>query len=1239
MFLQKISLNGFKSFAARVEIEFDPGITAVVGPNGCGKSNISDAVRWVLGEQNPRKLRGSRMGDLIFNGTVTRSPLGLAQATLVFDNSDGFLPVPYSEVSVTRKLFRDGESEYLLNATPCRLKDITDLFMDSGIGTNAYSMMEQGRVDMIVNARPQERREIIEEAAGVSRYLRRQAEALRKLERTENDLVVVNNVISELERQKRSLERQAKQAERAQRYRRELKSAEAVSERRRGRKLQKDTSEVEAQLNTLRERVSKCHDELLAIRTRKSELVRAAQDVEGHTRGCRDEYLQLNNTLEQTGKQIESLRGRIAEHRQLAERFRTEAQNDRERSEQEQNRVELADRQIDEISTELARFEEEVTWAERDAEAVDAGWKRTVAEGELKRKGLTEVQRSLAEHRERSREWERDLRFYQSRLEKLSAQREQTVSDIETHRLRSEELKTTAAEIEQAVSDLTARLEQLDADLHKMQEERDTCAKERHETEAAWQQKNSRLESLIRLQNSLEGFAAGVRFLLRGREGPSEGLLYTVAEKISVEKGFERAIETALAEALEGIVAEDVETIRHAIDRLHSGKKGRVAFLPKDRQRESREEVPEPLRHLRHAPSLVQSDETLHGLVCRLLGRSIVVDTLEEGLQYRDQLPPGWRIVTVSGESLDDRGVIVGGTTGEKSLLSRTNEIDQLERETQELSAHREELENRYTEIRETLAATRQNRDDVRERKMAAEGKLRHAREDLQRTDEQISRAETELTAIEEERAQIDDAVQQGTISEEYRKRVVAELNEKETLCTTEIAEWEGRMEVSEEHRTKVRQEVSDLNMRIFELQKDRERWTEQRDTLKRHLQEMARSIREKEELVGQQQEREQEVRKEIETLERNLGSLKSQRDELWQKIQEGDSQGAAIRAQIDEVEKEEQATTEIVQGIDEQRGEYEQQRVRLSVEIEYWDRRMREMFDGEIPEDLTDEDERSDEEIEELVATLRRRLDRLGTVNELAIEEYEEVRQRHEFLIDQRDDLEKAKSSLLQTTRELHNTAVKKFTDTLEQVRENFNTMFRKIFGGGRAEIRLLEGDPIEAGIEIEVQPPGKKLQSISLLSGGEKSLVGVALMFAIYNIKPSPFCVLDEIDAALDDANVSRFTSMLEMFTNRSQFIIITHNKHTMEIADTIYGVTMEEEGVSSIISMRLNGKEEQPREIEETTRETGQDELTPEREQHKSILEPDVFDTRLPDEPVVAEETTDSETGEETIARESS
>ena len=432
MFLRKISLNGFKSFADKVEIDFDPGVTAVVGPNGCGKSNISDAVRWVLGEQNPRKLRGSRMGDLIFNGTVTRSPLGLAQVTLTFDNSDGFLSVPYSEVSVTRKLFRDGESEYALNGTSCRLKDLTDLFMDSGIGTNAYSLMEQGRVDMIVNARPKERREIIEEAAGVSRYLHRQAEALRKLDRTENDLVVVNNVISELERQKRSLERQAKQAERAQRYRLELKGAETVAERRRGRQLQVDTSEVEEQLKNLREKVSKCNDELLAIRTRKSELVRAAQDVEGNTRECRDEYLKLSNTLEQTEKQIENLRARIAEHRQLAERFRTEAQNDRERSEQEQERVELADRQIETASKELDRLEIEVTWVEREANTADAEWKRTSAEGELKRSWLSEVQRSLAEHRERSREWQRDLAFYQTRLEKLSAQREQAVSDIET---------------------------------------------------------------------------------------------------------------------------------------------------------------------------------------------------------------------------------------------------------------------------------------------------------------------------------------------------------------------------------------------------------------------------------------------------------------------------------------------------------------------------------------------------------------------------------------------------------------------------------------------------------------------------------------------------------------------------------------------------------------------------------------------------------------------------------------
>lgn len=1217
MYLRRLTVSGFKSFTDKVEIEFDPGVTLVVGPNGCGKSNIADAVRWVLGEQNPRKLRGTRMGDLIFNGTITRPSLGMAQATLVFDNCDRFLPVSYSEVAITRKLFRDGESQYLLNGTLCRLKDITDLFLDSGIGTDAYSLIEQGRVDLIINARPHERREIIEEAAGVSRYLHRQAEALRKLDRTENDLVVVNNVISELERQKRSLERQAKQAERAQRYRRELKIADAIVERRRGRKLLADVAEVESQLKALRKRVAKCEGDLEAVRSGKAELMHVAKDLEGHTRQCRDSHVQLNNNYEQTEKQIEVLRARIVEHRQLAERFRAEAQANRDRSAEEKERVLAADRRLAAISSELATLEEEFVQVEQEAVVADERCQRIAAEEEERRTRSGEVQRHLAEQRDRSREWARDYQFYGSRLEKLSAQREQALADIEAQRSRSEELEAAASEVRKAVSDLVSRLDRLNADLETTQKERDVCARELHETEAAWQQKNSRLESLVRLQSTLEGFAPGVRFLLREQEEPLPGLLHTLAEKLSVEKGFEQAIENALAQELDGIVAEDVDAVPQAVDRLRQEQRGRVAFFTKGVRGESGNDVPEPLSHLRHAPSVIHADDETRELVSRLIGRTFVVKDLEEGLRYWDQLPNGWRIVTQEGDVLDGRGVIIGGTTGETSLLSRAAEIERLRQETPVLATRREELAARVSALRETAGWIERDRDDIREQRMAAEAELRHVEEDLQRLAEQMNRAQTELTAMEEEQAQIDEAIRNGRIEEKERKQILERLAGKESLLNEEIAAWETQITTAEQAKGEIQERLADLRMRVLEQQKDHERWAEQRVTMSRHLQELADDIKEREEFVQQQERREEEIVVEIATLQERLANLRTERDELWSRIQDSDTRASAIRSQIEALESEEQTVLRSIQGLDEERNGLEQQRVRITVEKEYWERRIREMFDGEIPEDLRDQDTRSDEEIEELVATLRRRLDRLGVINELAIEEYEEICERHEFLINQRDDLEKAKAALLETTRSLHSTAVDKFMTTLAQVQENFRGMFRKMFGGGRAEIRLLEGDPIEAGIEIEVQPPGKKLQSISLLSGGEKSLVAIALLFAIYQIKPSPFCLLDEIDAALDDSNISRFTSLLETFTDRCQFILITHNKHTMGIADTIYGVTMEEEGISSIISMKFEDKKAEERKTDED-----------QKEQERSILEPDVLDSRVPHEPDASEPASDGE-----------
>ncbi|MFH1740275.1 MAG: chromosome segregation protein SMC, partial [bacterium] len=1061
MYLRKLTVSGFKSFADKIDIEFDSGVTVVVGPNGCGKSNISDAVRWVLGEQNPRKLRGSRMGDLIFNGTASRSPLGLAQVTLVFDNTDAFLPISYSEVAITRKLFRDGESEYLLNGTPCRLKDITDLFMDSGIGTHAYSLIEQGRVDQIINSRPQDRREIIEEAAGVSRYLHRQAEALRKLERTENDLVVVSNIINELERQKRSLKRQANQAERVQRYRRELKITQSIAERRRGRKILTDLSEIGDRIQEIVDHIAKAQSNLQTVRVRKAELVRAAQDLDSRTRECRDSYLQLNNRLEQIEKQIEGLRSRINEHRQLAERFRAEAEADRDRTTQEEERVSLADQRFTQISSELVTMEEEVTWLEREATLAAEQCRRTVAEGEEHKLRLNEVQRGLVEQRNQSREWERDHEFYISRLEKLSVQCQQVLADIETHHARKEEIEARSGELSMAISDLSECLDRINSELQVTQEERDARAKERNEVETAWQQKNSRLESLIRLQSNLEGFTSGVRFLLREVEKPADGLLHTVAEKISVEKGFERAIENALAEALEAIITVDMDSARLAIERLREEQKGRVAFMPNGRQVLDYQEIPETLCSLRHAPSLVQADEETLELIYRLIGKTLVVENLEEGLRYWDELPEGWRIVTQSGDVLDSRGMLVGGATSETSLLSRTAEIEELRTETTDLAKRRDDLASRVADLRESVGQIRRNRDEISERKLAAEANLRHAQEDLDRTAEQIVRAQSSLTAIEEEQTQIDEAIQEGIDAEQERQKILRELKEQAEHFTEEMDLWDRKLTAAEEARHTVQERLAELRMKILEQQKDRERWSDQRETISRHLQEMARSIQEKEEFISQQQLREKDALAEISGLEERLTALRAERDQLWTRIQDSDAHTGSIRTQIEAVEQEEKTVLESIQRLDEERNGLEQRRVRNTVEREYWERRIREMFDGDIPEDLSDEDTRADEEIEEIEATLRRRLERLGVVNELAIEEYEEVRERHEFLTNQRDDLEKAKSVLLQTTRELHGTAVEKFLATLAEVQEHFHNTFRKMFGGGRAELRLLEGDP----------------------------------------------------------------------------------------------------------------------------------------------------------------------------------
>ncbi len=1173
MLLKKLTISGFKSFANKVEIKFERGVTGIIGPNGCGKSNLSDAIRWVIGEHNPRRLRGGVMQDMIFNGSANRPASGFAEVSLLFDNENGTLPISYREVLISRRLHRSGESEYLINRTKCRMKDVTDLFLDSGIGTNAYSMMEQGRVDMIVNAKPINRREILEEAAGVARFLNRKTEALRKLERTDTDLTRIVDILSELQRQKRSLERQAKQAELAKKYRRNLREVDYILHARRGKELHEKLEKNNSRLNGLQAQIDTYQGQLQEIRERKNALNAKIQEQESINRTKRDSYSTTTARLEQMEQHLNSLNERSAEYAQLQTRLLEECEADLKRTEEEQQRILEAEKQVKQLTEEIEALKKTIEQHNESLTQVVEQATLIENEGQEKQRTFLDIEHQITERKNQQRLWEREKEHYISRLEQVKSEQEYISKDITAHNEKLNTLTQELSEVDASVLELQSQLENARSRLSTLTEAESTAKTGLNACERRWQQTRSRWESLCELQEKLEGFDEGVRYLLREEGELSTELIGTFAEIIQVEPGYERAIEAALSRKLQAILTRNDETALKAITKLREEKKGWLSFLPVSAPfGDELSKIPETLRNRKTLSDYVQCDETYRPYVRRLLDHVFLVTNLEEALQLRDSLPHGVKIVTPSGEILENDGSISGGYSSTSQILNRATEISRLEEIAGTLEKERSRLEEHVQNIRKEISILASERDTIRQTLLEKQNRQSALRDELERTQKQLHRLTQTDQAYKTEQETLINAIEAGSREEEHRTEQIEEYQRKKDQLESELEEYQSTIQEIREKRKEIEDFLSENRMFLLEKSKDRERWSADIETLARHLKELKQDIEEKRHLAQQQEERRFEAQQAIENAKNTIVQLKEDRNSLWKELQESEEIHHGLRAEIQKVEEEENQNQERYESIRQEKDNVDQERMKTQVEEEYWRRQLDETFSKLENRLELERDERSDDELNEKSAFYRRRLEQLGLVNELAIEEYEEVRQRCDFLEEQKNDLEKSKADLIATTKDLHSTTVDLFLKTFEQVKENFNHMFRRMFNGGRAELILLEGDPMEAGIDIEVQPPGKKLQSISLLSGGEKALVAIALLFAVYEIKPSPFCLLDEIDAPLDDNNVGRFTKILHGFLEHSQFLIITHNKKTMEMCDALYGVTMAVEGISSIYSMQF-------------------------------------------------------------------
>jgi len=1222
MYLKNLTVLGFKSFADKTSLNFQPGMTAIVGPNGCGKSNVSDAIRWVLGEQSAKALRGGEMADVIFNGTDTRKPLGLAEASLTFGDVDedtlraSGVPLEFNEVTITRRVFRDGGSEYFLNKTGCRLRDIQQLFAGTGMGKASYSVMAQGNITQILSSKPDDRRLVFEEAAGITKFKQQKREALRKLENTEQNLLRVEDLIKEVKRQIGSLQRQAGKARRYKAIAAELQHLETQLARHQFDVLQEEIQQrdetlarTKLDLEVGQETVLRLEDEVLQLRGQLSELEQGISQQQ--QRG-----LELKAESERHAGKIEFNEQRLQELTEQNERALHDiTQADERRS--------IAEQELASVQTRLAESQEKVQAFRASLTEKQQALSAVERELSQKQEALRVAQSQafgLAQQLSRARNEINQLDLQKQgnvvRLEKLHAEKASLTEEQARLEARLGEFRAQVENEKLQVASSRGTLEERQARLRELQQEINAAVQALDSLLRQQAEKRSRLNVLEQLDTQHEGFSAGTLAALK----QSQNVLGSLADKIRVPAEYVTAVEAALGHNLQLVLTEQPEAATQILADLSANKKGRASIAALALQGGAgRPPAPgeaEPggpagsLSGGTAALTVVEAEEAVRPLLEALLGGTVIVPDLAAATAAFRETGGRFDFVTLTGELLTHAGIFTGGSAGGSgkapaSILGRKNQIAELQAELASLAGQ--------------VGEAGRKKGELQAEQTALQASLEQARTELRQVEVAIASREGEFRALENSKRTLAQKLETvgyeiGSLTAheaeglEKRSRLAAQLAEleaQEQSATTLVAEHTGRLEGLRQQRDTANNAVSEARVALATEEQLLASHGRQRPPLEARIRELVALV--------------ERLRGEMSSFGDRRGNftagIEQSRREIERLAQERESLAAMIAQLLDDKRFQEGEIQAREEQLRERRGQLTAlQNRRGTLEVELAQKNMsvqnlRERIQSKYQLSLDDirgegikitfADEGpakvetvSTEELAsaglatdwDAVATqvvaLQRKVDEIGPVNLVAIEEYEETEQRYNFLTSQFDDLVKAKQELVEVINRINGETKTMFVETFERIRENFRNMFTELFGGGKADITLVEGeDPLEAGIDIYARPPGKQLQSISLLSGGEQTMTAVALLFSIYQVKPSPFCVLDELDAPLDESNINRFVKVLHRFLEQSQFVVITHNKRTISMADVLYGVTMQEQGVSKIVSVKFNKAEGAP------------------------------------------------------------
>ena len=1179
MYLKRMELQGFKSFADRTVLEFKPGITSVIGPNGSGKSNISDAIRWVLGEQSMKSLRGSKSEDIIFAGTQARKSLGFAEVSIVIDNSDGKLPVEYTEVTVTRKLYRSGETGYFINKTPCRLKDILELFMDTGIGKDGYSIIGQGKIDEILSNKSEDRRHIFEEAAGIVKYRTRKQESEKKLEQTKLNLLRINDILAEIESNIEPLKLQADKAKQFLDLREELKSIEVGL--------------FVHNINVYKEKLEQLVNDMDILTFQK-------ESEDGKMQELQTQKETLRIAVDEITSQIEQVQNLGFESSNKIEKINSEIGINNERIQNNERNIVRLRTEIEEVKARILDLEEEQK--QKLEKKTSLGSNKQKFEAELKQK-----EKELAELTQKLSSKELEIEGKKQLVEANNDKKYELAGEINTLDANFENLEKRKKQVQNEISSAISELDlargdkqELSKGFYELEAKRNTASKnleskqtakneslakiKQYEDEVAKLEYNQRMKQarhqfLVETEKEKEGYNKTVKSLLISCEKDSalnKGIHGVLANLISVDKEYEVAIEMCLGQALQNIVTDTEQDAKKLIEHLRKNSLGRASFLPitsvKGRKLEKLTQMEGVIGI---ASDLVKADKKYEQIILNLLGRTVIVKDMDTAINLAKRDKYSFRIVTLQGDIISATGSISGGSVQQKSvnILGRSREIEELEKElnkiAKQIEQKKQEKEEYANSIGDLIEETAKLEKDLQETDII----YATEKQKMVAIEENIARLEARRDKLKQEEKDIEVQKEQNRGQKAEKEAQAVELTKQIDELNKVIEEFAINNKDNQKYIDDLNFDITNLKISVSSFDESENSIDEIVERIKQDIENNNKSVEMKSKNIEETQKDNKNLRISIENLQNQIEQIKENVANSTSKVEELKQERSMQNDKLAKTEEDISNEFNLLEGLKEQILKLDVKKAKLEQEIQ------------EITDELWEEYELTPNNTEDYpkpnnvmaaqkrVNELKTQIKDLGSINIDSIEEYKKTKERYDFMSEQRLDLENTATKLRKIINEMLNTMQVQFREKFDIISKNFNEVFIELFGGGKAELILEdENNILECGIDIRVQPTGKKLQNMMLLSGGEKAFTAIALLFAILKMNPAPFCILDEIEAALDDVNVYRFAEYLKKFCKETQFLVITHRKGTMEAADTVYGVTMEENGVSKLLSIKL-------------------------------------------------------------------